>query len=272
MRIKAIFVFLAGFLMLIVSGCAANTSGISPVGVTSASAAVPAPVATTATTPPPSPVPPAPPPARSKAYDVYMAMVGGNVPGNREVKPTSGGQCAIHFGGRVTKLSSAGDNVLVSYDYPFTATDGSCNKGAQFLLPASAFKSFPAETKLADEVFVAELKAMNSMVPAQKPLEPTGQPSFGYVRVMNIEPLYNSDKVTFPFWSLCNLYDEATGKINGQFGRVGPTPWGTLVELTVVKPAHRGDCPDGTLMILEDQQLNAPIFLGYEKFLPLPKK
>jgi hypothetical protein len=137
------------------------------------------------------------------------------------------------------------------------------------------------QTKSVDEVFRAQVETVANLDWSLS--QPTDEkPSWGYPRVMNVEPISNADG-TFVFWSLCSLYDIKTGAITGTFEKLALTPWGTLARLTADKPATGGDCPTGTLIILEGQQIGdfqsgsitqklMPSFLGYEKFLPLTQK
>ena len=223
---------------------------------------------------PEAPVPPKPPGVPSDILNTYLKLTDGNIPNAKKVMTTTGSECWIRYGGKISEVSAEADISLVSYDFPFATMPDDCMVGSQFQLPVSEIAQMKQEAQFVNALFTAQARFMDKYSDVRPPLPPAPKPIIGWVRVMNLQPVHNASN-SFVFWSLCNLYEYATSRLSGDFSKVADTPWGTLAYVTADATLTSTDaCPTGTLVLLEDQQpevdgVGIPMLFGYDKYLPL---
>lgn len=214
---------------------------------------------------------PATPPTGIDYQAIYLKLTGGNVPQRHRVVLTAptknrtntfavGSWCFLEYGGKVRAISQSEAYINAEYSFPFDPADADCPSGALFKLTLAELESMTAQTKPIDDKFREQLQAYGSLPEFPKPYATVPLPVISLARVMNLAPVANTDK-TFVFWSGCDLKDHNPEGYTGKIEKLGATSLGTLALYTNPRPRTGGECPSGTVFILEAAQLDMPLFI-----------
>ncbi|MGK3958417.1 hypothetical protein ACLKOZ_19755 [Arthrobacter sp. R4] len=95
--------------------------------------------------------------------DIYLTLVGGNIPTIQRGELLHGSTCLILFGGTVTPVTQTDNEVLLTYDFRFSPGIGNCPIDAQFRLAAGDYELMRQDTKQIDEVFIRQVENFDAV-------------------------------------------------------------------------------------------------------------